>query len=154
MWVSIAQKLLLDRLCTFLCCLGFYSLHFPFAYAKECTKFLLNSSLSWISNMVRSRKNYHSCSLVGFNYIIQVEKDLLRGGTHAKSKLPCLLTPYSTSSKVIYAKCYKTHMNLVTFCFWADWTILGTTDRSAILLKYPTFEGFFSCFRGQIIEFL
>ena len=76
---------MLDRLCTFLCCLCIYSLHFTFAYAKECTKFFLNSSLSWISNMVRSRKNYHSCSLVGFNYIIQVEKDLLRGGTHAKT---------------------------------------------------------------------
>ena len=86
---------MLDRLCTFLCCLCIYSLHFTFAYAKECTKFFLNSSLSWINNMVRSRKNYHSCSLVGFNYIIQVEKDLLREGTHAKglckSKLPCLL---------------------------------------------------------------
>ena len=85
MRVSIAQKLLLDRLCTFLCCLGIYSLHFPFAYAKECTKFFLNSSLCWIRNMVRIGKNYHSCSLVRFNYIIQVEKDLLRGGTHAKA---------------------------------------------------------------------
>ena len=96
MWVSIAQKLLLDRLCTFLCCLGIYSLHFPFAYAKECTKFFLNSSLSGISNTVRSRKNYHSCSLVGFNYIIQVEKDLLRGGTHAKTSFLVYLLMWFT----------------------------------------------------------
>ena len=34
-------------------------------------------------------------------------------------------------------------MNLVTFCFWADWVALGSNEISSILLKHPTFEGVF-----------
>ena len=135
MWVSIAQKLLLDRLCTFLCCLGIYSLHFPFAHAKECTKFFLNSSLSWISNMVRSRKNYHSCSLVGFNYIIQVEKDLLRGGTHAKASFLVYLGGLQLLPVQIQVSSFFYVIVLDSQSF-----LLGTVYRNfwmAILLKTP-----------------
>jgi hypothetical protein len=42
-----------------------------------------------------------------------------------------------------YAKCYKNQINLITFSFCADWAILGSTENSAILLKYPTFQGIF-----------
>ena len=34
-------------------------------------------------------------------------------------------------------------MNFVPFCFWADLTVLGSTENSSILLKYSTFEGGF-----------
>ena len=34
-------------------------------------------------------------------------------------------------------------MSLIPFCFWAGCAVLGSTENSAILLKYPTFEGVF-----------
>ena len=37
-------------------------------------------------------------------------------------------------------------MNLATFCFWVDQAVLGSDEKFAILLKYPTFEGFFFVF--------
>ena len=47
----------------------------------------------------------------------------------------------------------KTQVNIVPFCFWADWVILGSTKNSAILLQYPTFEaGFFHVFMGKIMK--
>ena len=36
----------------------------------------------------------------------------------------------------------KNQINLVPFCFWVDQAVLGSsTEKSAILLKYLSFEG-------------
>ena len=48
-------------------------------------------------------------------------------------------------------------MNLLTFCFWADRAVLGSTENSTILLKYPAFESclfVFSWTKKLKIEFL
>ena len=46
-------------------------------------------------------------------------------------------------------------MNLVTFCFWADYAVREVLTYSIILLMYPTFEFIFHMFMGKtIIKFL
>ena len=102
---------------------------------KNAQSFFLNSSLSWISNMVRSRKNYHSCSLVGFNYIIQVEKDLLRGGTHAKASFLVYLGGLQLLPVQIQVSSFFCVIVLDSQSF-----LLGTVYRNfrmAIYLKTP-----------------
>ena len=48
------------------------------------------------------------------------------------------------SAKVIYPKYCKNSNETCTFCFQADWLVSAVIKFSAILLKYPTFEGVFS----------
>ena len=48
----------------------------------------------------------------------------------------------------------KTQMNLVPFCFWADWAVFGwmaVLKISAILLKYATLGCFSSSFHGRVM---
>ena len=52
-------------------------------------------------------------------------------------------------SKVIHHKYYK-NSNACTFALvWADWAVRAVLKISALLLKYPTFERFFSGFHVQ-----
>ena len=37
-------------------------------------------------------------------------------------------------------------MNFAAFCFWTDRAVLGSAENSAILLKNPSFEGYFFMF--------
>ena len=46
----------------------------------------------------------------------------------------------------------KTKTNRVPFCFWADWSVLGSNENSAILLKYATYEGGFYVLSAKKIE--
>ena len=45
--------------------------------------------------------------------------------------------------KLYIPSAIKNQMNLATFCFWVDQAVLGSDEKFAILLKYPTFEGVF-----------
>ena len=45
--------------------------------------------------------------------------------------------------------CIPSAIYLEPFCFWADWAFRAVQKNSAILLKYQTFEGGFSCFDGK-----
>ena len=51
-------------------------------------------------------------------------------------------------SKVIYTKC-SNESCIFSFRFCADGSVIGSTENSAILLKYPTFEGIFSSIQEQ-----
>ena len=53
----------------------------------------------------------------------------------SKQNEPCALT-LSMLPKLYIPSAIKTHKNVISFCFLADWAILGSTENSTIFLKY------------------
>jgi hypothetical protein len=46
----------------------------------------------------------------------------------------------------------KNRMNHAATCFWADQVVLGSTEDSAILLKYNTFQDVFFMLSSKKVQ--